>query len=100
MTTKPKIAKGISMACITVSDIKKAKHLFVDLLGLEIKENAEEYKWLEIGGDDQDARLGVGEYAEGPGAEYMQAGTVQLFQLKLQMLKTQKSTSKITVLSS
>lgn len=52
MTTKPKIAKGISLASVTVSDLKAAKHLFVDLLGLEIKEHAEEFKWLELGAED------------------------------------------------
>lgn len=83
MTTKPKIAKGISMACVTVSDIKKAKHLFVDLLGLEVKESSEEFKWLEIGGDEQDARLGFGEYTEAPNSEYMQAGTSAIVSIEV-----------------
>ncbi|CCB89952.1 VOC family protein [Simkania negevensis] len=75
MTTKPKIAKGISLACVTVSDLKKAKHLFVDLLGLDVKEHSEEFKWLELGSEDQEARLGIGEYHEEHSSEYMQAGT-------------------------
>lgn len=75
MTTKSKLAKGISLSCITVSDINKAKHLFVDLLGLDLKEFVEEYKWMEIGGKDEEARLGVGEYVENSEYQDIKAGS-------------------------
>ena len=55
------MAKGISLSSVTVSDIKKAKYLFVDLMGLTLKEFSEEYNWMEIGGEDQEARLGIGQ---------------------------------------
>ena len=90
MATKPKIAKGISLACVTVTDLKKAKHLFVDLLGLEIKEEAEEFKWLELGSEDQEARLGVGEYFEDQGSEYMQAGTSAIVSIEVENVEEAK----------
>ncbi|MCB1115026.1 MAG: VOC family protein [Chlamydiia bacterium] len=52
MKLKTKIAKGVSLSCITVSDFSKAKHLFVDILGLEIKDHQEAYNWMEIGGEE------------------------------------------------
>lgn len=62
---KTKLAKSISLSCITVSDIKKAKHLFVDLLGLDLKDDNEFVGWMELAGkDDKTARLGVGVYRE------------------------------------
>lgn len=90
MTTKPKIAKGISLASVTVSDLKAAKHLFVDLLGLEIKEHAEEFKWLELGAEDQEARLGVGEYFEAPGSEYMKPGTSAILSIEVNNVEEAK----------
>lgn len=90
MTTKPKIAKGISLACVTVSDINKAKHLFVDLLGLDLKDFSEEYRWMEVGGDDQDAYLGLGEPMEGPHAEFMQAGTSAIVSIEVDNVEEAK----------
>lgn len=75
METKTKIAKHVYLSSVTVSDIQAAKHLFVDLLGLEIKNYSEEYQWMELGGLDQDSRIGVGQSSEGPNAEYIKAGS-------------------------
>jgi len=60
MSVKTKIAKEISISCLTVSDLSKAKHLFVNILGLNIKDNQEEYNWIEIGGEDGHT-IGIGE---------------------------------------
>ncbi|MCB1108982.1 MAG: VOC family protein [Chlamydiia bacterium] len=59
MKTK-KYAKGITLSAITVKNLEKTKHLFVDLLGLELKDYAPEHKWMEIGGE-VGTLLGVGE---------------------------------------
>ena len=47
MPIKTKLARGVTLSCITVSDLAKARHLFVDLLGLEVKDYQEEHKWME-----------------------------------------------------
>lgn len=59
---KTKLATGMCLSSVTVSDLKKAKHLFVDLLGFEVKEYAEEYNWMELQGEEG-SRLGIGQYA-------------------------------------
>lgn len=68
--TQTKIAKGISMSCVTVSSLDETKRLFVDLLGLEVKDYQEQYRWMEIEGDEG-GRVGFGE----PMGEGMKAGT-------------------------
>ena len=57
MQTK-KHATGVTLSAVTVKDLDKMKHLFVDLLGLEIKDYAEEYGWMELAGE-HGALLGV-----------------------------------------
>ncbi len=61
METK-KYAKGITLSAVTVKNLEKMKHLFVDLLGLELKDYAPEYNWMEIGGE-MGSLLGVGQEA-------------------------------------
>lgn len=68
--TQTKVAKGISMSCVTVSSLDETKRLFVELLGLEVKDFQEEYRWMELEGDEG-GRVGFGE----PMGEGMQAGT-------------------------
>ena len=68
--TQTKIAKGISMSCVTVSSLKETKRIFVDLLGLEVKEHDERYNWMELEGEEG-GRVGFGE----PMGEGMKAGT-------------------------
>lgn len=65
-----KIAKGISMSCVTVSSLEETKRLFSDLLGLEVKEYAEDFKWMELEGEEG-GRVGFGE----PMGDGMKAGT-------------------------
>ena len=65
-----KIAKGISMSCVTVSSLEETKRLFSDLLGLEVKEHTEEFKWMELQGEEGE-RIGFGE----PMGDGMKAGT-------------------------
>ncbi len=69
-TTKTKIAKGISMSCVTVSSLDETKRIFCDLLGLEIKEYDERFNWMELEGEEG-GRVGFGE----PMGEDMKAGT-------------------------
>lgn len=50
MKTK-KYAKGITLSAISVKNLEETKKLFVDLLGLELKDYSPEHKWMEIGGE-------------------------------------------------
>ena len=68
--TQTKIAKGVSMSCVTVSSLEETKRIFVDLLGLEVKEYDEQYNWMELEGEEG-GRVGFGE----PMGEGMKAGT-------------------------
>ncbi|PCI76769.1 hypothetical protein COB21_03860 [Candidatus Aerophobetes bacterium] len=43
-----KVATGLGMPCLTVSDVKKTEHLFVNLLGFEKVADNPEYKWMEF----------------------------------------------------
>jgi predicted enzyme related to lactoylglutathione lyase len=85
MTTTPKpLAKGISISSITVSNLEKAKYFFTELLGLEIQEYAEAFKWLEVGGSEQGARLGIGEEMTGnPHSEEMKAGSSAIVSIEV-----------------
>lgn len=57
METK-KYARGITLSAVSVKSLEASKKLFVDLLGLELKDYAPEYNWMEIGGEEG-ALLGV-----------------------------------------
>ena len=60
MATKTKkLATGSTLSCITVSNFEKAKHLFVDLLGLEVTDYQEKYGWMEVG-TAKGSLIGVG----------------------------------------
>ena len=63
MPAKTKIAKGISLSCMTVSDLSKAKDLFIDLLGLVVKDHQEANNWMEIGGEEG-GLLGIGQQSK------------------------------------
>ena len=58
--SKTKNAKGLGMSCLTVTDINAAKKLFVDILGFEMTEYAEEYNWMEFKGEEGGI-IGVGQ---------------------------------------
>ncbi|MCP5509670.1 MAG: VOC family protein [Chlamydiales bacterium] len=62
METKSR-ARGFTLSAVTVKNLESAKHLFVDLLGLELKDYAPEYNWMEIGGEEG-SLLGVGQHSE------------------------------------
>ena len=42
------VAKRSDLAWITVSDIKKAKQFFTEVVGLEVHTDTPEYGWLEL----------------------------------------------------
>ena len=71
--TQTKHAKGMTMSCLTVSDLNQAKHLLVDLLGLELKEFHEQFNWMELEGEEG-ARIGIGQYSEGPHDQDLKPG--------------------------
>lgn len=51
--------KGMHLAWIVVSDLKKAKKFFTESIGLKLGECHEENNWLELSGEDG-YKLGVG----------------------------------------
>lgn len=55
-----KLASGLGMPTLTVSDIKQAEHLFVNLLGFEKTDDNPEYNWMEFKADNGH-EIGVGE---------------------------------------
>lgn len=56
------IAKRSDMAWITVSDVKKAKKFFTEVVGLEVRTDTPEYGWVELVAKDGGSALGVGQY--------------------------------------
>lgn len=52
--------KNSNLAWITVSDFKKAKDFFSNVLGLTLKEEHEQYQWMEFLTREGEYRLGVG----------------------------------------
>ena len=55
------IAKRSDLSWIMVSDIKKAKKFFTEVLGLEVRTDNSEYNWLELMPKDGGAMLGIGQ---------------------------------------
>lgn len=86
MPIKTKLARGVTLSCITVRDLAKAKHLFVDLLGLELRDYQEEHNWMEIGGDEG-SLIGVGqESQEGEGCN-LKAGSNAVISIEVYNLE-------------
>lgn len=56
------VVKRSDMAWIHVNDTAKAKKLFVDILGMQIRAEAPEYGWMEFVAKDGGSALGVGKY--------------------------------------
>jgi len=54
--------KSSNMSWITVSDIKKAKQFFVEVLGFKEQNFHEDFGWAELSGHDEGgARIGLGQ---------------------------------------
>ena len=53
--------KGMHLSWISVSDVKKSKQFFTEVVGLKVTSSAEEYGWFELAGHEDGASLGVGE---------------------------------------
>lgn len=87
MPLKTKLAKGITLSCITVSDLAKARHLFVDLLGLEVKDYQQEHHWMEIGGDDG-SLIGVGQGSKQGEGSNLKAGSNAVISIQVYNLET------------
>ncbi len=51
--------KSIDLSWIVVSDLKKAKELFVDTLGFKAEVYEEQYGWMELVAPEGGMRLGV-----------------------------------------
>lgn len=63
------IAKRSDMAWITVADITKAKKLFVDILGMEVRADTPEYGWMEVVPKDGGSALGIDQFNSKYGKE-------------------------------
>lgn len=53
----------MTIACLTVSDVQKAKWLFVEVLGMTLKHDVPDYNWMEFQGKEG-GRIGVGQSSE------------------------------------
>lgn len=54
--------KGMNLNWITVTDIKKSKKFFHEILGLPIKQDTPEHNWLEVAPEkNTECRLGIGQ---------------------------------------
>jgi len=51
--------KDMKMSWIAVSDLKKGKKFFTDILGLKVHEESPEYQWVELQTDKGDSMLGL-----------------------------------------
>lgn len=59
--------KQVSLAWITVSDIKKAQDFFCNTLGLQItQDSSAEHGWLELIGHDGGGVLGIAQDQDAP----------------------------------
>ena len=85
--TQTKFAKGITMSCVTVSSLEETKHLFVDLLGLEVKEYDERFNWMELEGEEG-GRVGFGQPM---GDDGMKAGTNAIVSISVDNLEETKA---------
>lgn len=56
--------KGFELAWITVKNFDEAVKFYTEVLGLEQKDYAPEYKWAEFEGKEGGARLGICEACE------------------------------------
>lgn len=54
----------IELSWIVVSDLKKAKQFYIDVLGLKVNESSDEYGWLEVQGTDGGSLLGIAQASE------------------------------------
>jgi predicted enzyme related to lactoylglutathione lyase len=53
--------KSIDLGWIVISDIKKSKQFFKDVLGLTLVNETPEYGWMELVGKEGGCSLGVGQ---------------------------------------
>ena len=53
--------RKMSLSWIVSSDISKTKSFFVETLGLQVTNSAEEYGWLEVQGEEGGMILGIGQ---------------------------------------
>lgn len=74
------------MSCVTVSSLDETKRLFVDLLGLEVKDYQDQYRWMELEGDEG-GRVGFGE----PMGEEMNAGTNAIVSVEVANIEEAKA---------
>lgn len=57
--------KKSELSYVAVSDWEKARHFFINILGLKVFSSDENYNWMELSGSDEGgAMLGVSLYTE------------------------------------
>lgn len=61
--------KSMELAWIVVKDLKKAVDFYVNVVGLQLLELNEEFKWAELQGKEGGAKVGIGEMNEEGGFE-------------------------------
>lgn len=75
--------KNFGLAWIVVSDLKKAKKFFTDLVGMKVTSSSDEHGWIELSGNEGGATLGL---SQENGMEPIKAGQNAVVTLTVQDL--------------
>ncbi len=63
--------KRSDLSWITVSDIKKAKKFFTEVIGLELRTDTPEFGWIELVPKEGGSALGIGQFNPNYGKEVL-----------------------------
>jgi len=80
--------KGMHLAWIVVSDIKKAIKFYTETVGMKMNSFDEEFGWAELAGHEDGARLGIAQTSE---HEAILPGQNAVFTLSVDDIQTTKS---------
>jgi predicted enzyme related to lactoylglutathione lyase len=68
------IVRRSDLSWIMVSDIKKAKKFFTEVLGMHVRADSAEYGWVELMPKDGGCALGIGQYNPGQCGDAVKPG--------------------------
>jgi predicted enzyme related to lactoylglutathione lyase len=90
MTTDEKLAQGMALSCLTVSNLKKSKEFFVDLLGFELINYQEDFNWMEVGTNGK-SQIGIGAPNEHDSEIGIQPGSNAICSIDVANVETAKA---------
>ncbi len=85
MKTK-KLTTGSVLSCVTVSNMERTKHLFTEVLGLELKDFQPDYNWMEVG-NEKESLIGFGECPKEGGEGSPQPGSNAIVSIGVENLE-------------